>query len=88
MMPGFLTTYLIKVAFQPQSFFEQVWDMNGSCLHTLVCPQNSFLDIAQVVILKRAVIVMGGSKHFMIFKLTNFGDHYVFPSEWKSPPVS
>ncbi|VDK33829.1 unnamed protein product [Taenia asiatica] len=64
----------------------KVWDMNGSCLHTLVCPQNSFLDIAQVVILKRAVIVMGGSKHFMIFKLTNFGDHYVFPSEWKSPP--
>ncbi|KAH9283386.1 WD repeat-containing protein 49 [Echinococcus granulosus] len=64
----------------------KVWDMNGSCLHTLVCPHNTFLDVAQVVILKRAVIVMGGSKHFIIFRSTNFGDHYVFPSEWKSPP--
>ncbi|CDS41509.1 WD repeat containing protein 49 [Echinococcus multilocularis] len=64
----------------------KVWDMNGSCLHTLVCPHNTFLDVAQVVILKRAVIVMGGSKHFIIFKSTNFCDHYVFPSEWKSPP--
>ncbi|VDD74035.1 unnamed protein product [Mesocestoides corti] len=64
----------------------KVWDMNGHCQHTLVCSKNSFLDVTQVVILKRAVIVIGGSKHFTVFKMTNFNDHFVYPSEWKSPP--
>ncbi|VDL20227.1 unnamed protein product [Hymenolepis diminuta] len=63
-----------------------VWDMNGHCLHTLICKQNAFLDVSGIVVLKRAVIIIGGGKHFIIFKMTNFNDHFVYPSEWKCPP--
>ncbi|VDN99851.1 unnamed protein product [Rodentolepis nana] len=62
----------------------KVWDMNGHCLHTLVCKQNAFLDVSGIVVLKRGVIVIGGGKHFIVFRMTNFNDHFVFPSGWKS----
>nr|CUU98598.1 hypothetical transcript [Hymenolepis microstoma] len=61
----------------------KVWDMNGHCLHTLVCKQNAFLDVSGIVVLKRGVIVIGGGKHFIVFRMTNFNDHFVYPSDWK-----
>ncbi|VDK84175.1 unnamed protein product [Dibothriocephalus latus] len=66
--------------------FNQVWDMNAHCHHTLICFTNAVTDISHIVILRRAVIVMGNSKHFTAFKMTNFDEHYVFPSEWKGAP--
>ncbi len=62
--------------------------MTGRCHHTLVCFMGALSDVSQVVILKRAVIVIGSSRHFTAFKMTNFTDHFVFPSEWKGAPVS
>uniref|UniRef100_A0A0X3PVZ8 WD repeat-containing protein 49 n=2 Tax=Schistocephalus solidus TaxID=70667 RepID=A0A0X3PVZ8_SCHSO len=64
----------------------KVWDMNAHCHHTLICFTNAVTDISHIVILRRAVIVMGNSKHFTAFKMTNFDEHYVFPSEWKGAP--
>nr|VZI23965.1 unnamed protein product [Spirometra erinaceieuropaei] len=66
----------------------KVWDMNAHCHHTLICFTNAVTDISHIVVLRRAVIVMGNSKHFTAFKMTNFDEHYVFPSEWKGAPVS
>ncbi|BHF64785.1 hypothetical protein SprV_0200779200 [Sparganum proliferum] len=64
----------------------KVWDMNAHCHHTLICFTNAVTDISHIVVLRRAVIVMGNSKHFTAFKMTNFDEHYVFPSEWKGAP--
>ncbi|KER22048.1 hypothetical protein T265_09764 [Opisthorchis viverrini] len=64
----------------------KIWDMNGHCHHTLICFGGAHAEVGQVVILKRAVIVMGNSNHFTVFRTTNFRDHYVYPSEWKGGP--
>ncbi|CAL8105784.1 unnamed protein product [Calicophoron daubneyi] len=64
----------------------KIWDMNGYCHHTLICFGGAHAEVGQVVILKRAVIVMGSSNHFTVFRTTNFRDHYVYPSEWKGGP--
>ncbi|VEL06870.1 unnamed protein product [Protopolystoma xenopodis] len=63
-----------------------VWDMNGQCMHTLICFGGDPGDVGQVVILKRCVIVMGSSNHFTVFRMTNFRDHFVYPSEWSGGP--
>ncbi|KAF7233512.1 hypothetical protein EG68_05686 [Paragonimus skrjabini miyazakii] len=64
----------------------KIWDMNGHCHHTLICFGGAHAEVGQIVILKRAVIVMGSSNHFTVFRTTNFRDHYVYPSEWKGGP--
>ncbi|CAH8848773.1 unnamed protein product [Trichobilharzia szidati] len=64
----------------------KIWDMNGYCYHTLICYGGSHAEVGQIVILKRAIIVMGNSTHFTVFRTTNFRDHYVYPSEWKGGP--
>ncbi|CAH8527445.1 unnamed protein product [Heterobilharzia americana] len=64
----------------------KIWDMNGYCYHTLICYGGAHGEIGQIVILKRAIIVLGNSNHFTVFRTTNFRDHYVYPSEWKGGP--
>lgn len=67
----------------------KIWDMNGYCHNTLICSSNNnntHNEVDQIVILKRAVIAIGNSNHFTIFQTTDFHNHYVYPSQWKSGP--
>ncbi|KAI4815131.1 hypothetical protein KUCAC02_005294 [Chaenocephalus aceratus] len=61
----------------------KVWDFNGRCLHRMNAGLGRSVDISQVLLLRRSVLVMGWDRMFTVFRLHSFSQSYVEPSEWK-----
>ncbi|XP_071353343.1 cilia- and flagella-associated protein 337-like [Trachinotus anak] len=61
----------------------KVWDFNGRCLHRMNAGLGRAVDISQVLLLKRSILVMGWERMVTVFRLHSFSQSFVEPSEWK-----
>ncbi|XP_049432151.1 WD repeat-containing protein 49-like [Epinephelus fuscoguttatus] len=61
----------------------KVWDFNGRCLHRMNAGLGRAVEISQVLLLKRSILVMGWERMLTVFRLHSFSQSFVEPSEWK-----
>ncbi|XP_067102682.1 cilia- and flagella-associated protein 337-like [Osmerus mordax] len=61
----------------------KVWDFNGHCHHRLDAGREQALEISQLLVLNRSVLVMGWGRMLTVFRLHSFSQFFVQPSEWK-----
>ncbi|XP_027136264.1 WD repeat-containing protein 49 isoform X2 [Larimichthys crocea] len=61
----------------------KVWDFNGRCLHRMNAGLGQAVEISQVLLLKRSILVMGWERMLTVFRLHSFSQSFVEPSEWK-----
>ncbi|XP_053479394.1 WD repeat-containing protein 49-like isoform X2 [Ictalurus furcatus] len=58
----------------------KVWDFNGHCHHRLNACRDLAVEISQILVLKRTVLVFGWDRVISVFRMNSFS---VQPSEWK-----
>uniref|UniRef100_UPI0037E78F68 cilia- and flagella-associated protein 337-like n=1 Tax=Semicossyphus pulcher TaxID=241346 RepID=UPI0037E78F68 len=61
----------------------KVWDFNGRCLHRMNAGLGRAVEISQILLLKRSILVMGWERMLTVFRLQSFSQSFVEPSEWK-----
>ncbi|XP_042270251.1 WD repeat-containing protein 49-like [Thunnus maccoyii] len=61
----------------------KVWNLNGRCLHRMNAGLGRAVEISQVLLLKRSILVMGWERMLTVFRLHSFSQSFVEPSEWK-----
>ncbi|KAK3570238.1 hypothetical protein QTP86_017141, partial [Hemibagrus guttatus] len=61
----------------------KVWDFNGHCHHRLNACRDLAVDISQILVLKRTVLVLGWDRVITVFRMNSFSRFFVQPSEWK-----
>ncbi|XP_031716832.1 WD repeat-containing protein 49, partial [Anarrhichthys ocellatus] len=61
----------------------KVWDFSGRCLHRMNAGLGRAVEISQVLLLKRRILVMGWERMLTVFRLHSFSQSFVEPSEWK-----
>ncbi|XP_068571471.1 cilia- and flagella-associated protein 337-like isoform X2 [Cebidichthys violaceus] len=61
----------------------KVWDFSGRCLHRMNASLGRAVEISQVLLLKRSILVMGWERMLTVFRLHSFSQSFVEPSEWK-----
>ncbi|KAL6478596.1 hypothetical protein MHYP_G00120290 [Metynnis hypsauchen] len=61
----------------------KVWDFNGHCHHSLNAGRGLAVEIAQILVLKRTVLVLGWERMITVFRLNSFSQYFVQPAEWK-----
>ncbi|XP_075956666.1 cilia- and flagella-associated protein 337-like [Anarhichas minor] len=61
----------------------KVWDFSGRCLHRMNAGLGRAVEISQVLLLKRSILVMGWERMLTVFRLHSFSQSFVEPSEWK-----
>uniref|UniRef100_A0AAY4DDV3 WD repeat domain 49 n=1 Tax=Denticeps clupeoides TaxID=299321 RepID=A0AAY4DDV3_9TELE len=61
----------------------KVWDFNGYCHHKLNAGRDRPVEISQVLVLKRTVLMVGWERIITVFRLCDFSQFFVQPSEWK-----
>ncbi|KAJ7995352.1 hypothetical protein DPEC_G00243670 [Dallia pectoralis] len=61
----------------------KIWDFNGHCHHRLNAGRDQAVEISQILVLKRTVLVMGWERMLTVFRLHSFSQFFVQPSEWK-----
>ncbi|KAG8511468.1 WD repeat-containing protein 49, partial [Galemys pyrenaicus] len=61
----------------------KVWDFNGYCHHTLCVGQEGVVDISQILVLKKTILITGWERAITIFRPQNFNQFFIKPEEWK-----
>ncbi|KAM9190042.1 cilia- and flagella-associated protein 337 isoform 1-T1 [Dugong dugon] len=69
----------------------KIWDFNGYCHHTLNVGQDGAVDISQILVLKKTILVTGWERYVMlhtkltitVFRPQNFNQSFIQPEEWK-----
>ncbi|XP_016071182.1 PREDICTED: WD repeat-containing protein 49 [Miniopterus natalensis] len=61
----------------------KIWDFNGYCHHTLNVGQDGAVDISQILVLKRTILVTGWDRAITVFRPQNFNQFFIQPEEWK-----
>ncbi|ELW64810.1 WD repeat-containing protein 49 [Tupaia chinensis] len=61
----------------------KVWDFNGYCHHTLNVGQDGAVDISQILVLKKTILVIGWERAIMVFRRQNFNQFFIQSEEWK-----
>ncbi|XP_039713480.1 cilia- and flagella-associated protein 337 [Pteropus medius] len=61
----------------------KVWDFNGYCHHTLNVGQEGAVDISQILVLKKTILVIGWDRAITVFRPQNFNQFFIQPGEWK-----
>ncbi|XP_072551333.1 cilia- and flagella-associated protein 337-like isoform X2 [Salminus brasiliensis] len=61
----------------------KVWDFNGHCHHSLNAGRGLAVEISQILVLKRTVLVLGWERLITVFRLNSFSQYFVQPAEWK-----
>ncbi|MBN3299728.1 WDR49 protein, partial [Amia calva] len=61
----------------------KVWDFNGHCYHKLNAGLDQAVEISQILMLKRTVLVLGWERMITVFRMNSFTQFFVQPSEWK-----
>ncbi|KAM3616504.1 uncharacterized protein V6R79_019037 [Siganus canaliculatus] len=60
----------------------KVWDFSGRCLHRMNASLGRAVEVTQVLLLKRSILVMGRERMLTVFHLRSFSQSSVEPSEW------
>ncbi|XP_051055191.1 WD repeat-containing protein 49 [Phodopus roborovskii] len=61
----------------------KVWDFNGYCHHTLNVGQDGVVDISQILVLKKTILVVGWERAVTVFRPQNFNQFSIQSEEWK-----
>ncbi|KAM4889331.1 cilia- and flagella-associated protein 337 [Thomomys bottae] len=61
----------------------KVWDFNGHCHHTLNVRQDGTVDISQILVLKKTILVVGWESAITVFRRQNFNQFSIPSEEWK-----
>ncbi|XP_023593720.1 WD repeat-containing protein 49 [Trichechus manatus latirostris] len=61
----------------------KIWDFNGYCHHTLNVGQDGVVDISQILVLKKTILVTGWERTITVFRPQNFNQFFIQPEEWK-----
>ncbi|XP_038273565.1 WD repeat-containing protein 49 isoform X3 [Dermochelys coriacea] len=61
----------------------KIWDFNGHCHHKLNVGRDRAVDISQIMVLKRTILVTGWDRIITVFRLSNLTQFFVLPAEWK-----
>ncbi|XP_041458844.1 WD repeat-containing protein 49-like isoform X1 [Lytechinus variegatus] len=61
----------------------KVWDFNGHCHHLLNAGMGNSVDISQIAVLKRSLVVIGWDRYITLFRNQQINQYMVEPSEWK-----
>nr|XP_025042861.1 WD repeat-containing protein 49 isoform X1 [Pelodiscus sinensis] len=61
----------------------KIWDFNGHCHHKLSVGRDRAVDISQIMVLKRTILVTGWDRKITVFRLSSLTQFFVLPSEWK-----
>ncbi|XP_037697279.1 WD repeat-containing protein 49 isoform X2 [Choloepus didactylus] len=61
----------------------KVWDFNGYCHHTLNIGQEGAVDISQILVLKKTILVIGWERAITVFRSQSFNQFFIHPEEWK-----
>ncbi|KAK7811522.1 hypothetical protein U0070_006084, partial [Myodes glareolus] len=61
----------------------KVWDFNGYCHHTLTVGQDGVVDISQILVLKKTILVVGWERAVTVFRPQNFNQFSIQSEEWK-----
>ncbi|KAM7331310.1 hypothetical protein ACRRTK_010499 [Alexandromys fortis] len=61
----------------------KVWDFNGYCHHSLNAGQDGVVDISQILVLKKSILVVGWERAVTVFRPQNFNQFSIQSEEWK-----
>ncbi|KAI5132083.1 Wd Repeat-Containing Protein 49 [Manis pentadactyla] len=61
----------------------KVWDFSGYCHHTLYVGQEGAVDISQILVLKKTILVTGWERTITVFRPQNFNQFFIQPEKWK-----
>ncbi|KAM3930625.1 cilia- and flagella-associated protein 337 [Leptodactylus fuscus] len=61
----------------------KIWDFNGHCHHKLNAGRDRAVEISQILVLKRTILVVGWERIITVFRLNSLTQYLVQPSEWK-----
>ncbi|XP_044107662.1 WD repeat-containing protein 49 [Neovison vison] len=61
----------------------KVWDFSGYCYHTLNVGREGAVDISQILVLKKTILVTGWERALTVFRLQNFNQFFIQPEKWK-----
>ncbi|XP_044944539.1 WD repeat-containing protein 49 isoform X2 [Mustela putorius furo] len=61
----------------------KVWDFSGYCHHTLNVGREGAVDISQILVLKKTILVTGWERAITVFRLQNFNQFFIQPEKWK-----
>ncbi|XP_032197663.1 WD repeat-containing protein 49 isoform X2 [Mustela erminea] len=61
----------------------KVWDFSGYCHHTLNVGREGAVDISQILVLKKTILVTCWERAIMVFRLQNFNQFFIQPEKWK-----
>ncbi|XP_014389046.1 PREDICTED: WD repeat-containing protein 49 [Myotis brandtii] len=61
----------------------KVWDFNGYCHHTLTVGKEGVVDISQILVLKKTILVTGWDRAITVFRPQNFNQFFIHPEEWE-----
>ncbi|XP_073753789.1 cilia- and flagella-associated protein 337 isoform X5 [Callorhinus ursinus] len=61
----------------------KVWDFSGYCHHTLNVGREGVVDISQILVLKKTILVTGWERAITVFRLQNFNHFFIQPEKWK-----
>ncbi|XP_060232929.1 WD repeat-containing protein 49 [Meriones unguiculatus] len=61
----------------------KVWDFNGYCHHTLNVGQDGVVDISQILVLKKTILIVGWERSVTVFRPQNFNQFFIQSEEWK-----
>ncbi|XP_077204614.1 cilia- and flagella-associated protein 337 [Paroedura picta] len=61
----------------------KIWDFNGHCHYQLNAGRDRAVEISQILVLSRTILVLGWDRMITIFHLSSLTQSLVQPSEWK-----
>ncbi|XP_054839505.1 WD repeat-containing protein 49 [Eublepharis macularius] len=61
----------------------KIWDFNGHCHHQLNAGRDRAVEISQILILSRTILVLGWDRMITVFCLSSLTQSFVQPSDWK-----
>ncbi|KAM5291824.1 LOW QUALITY PROTEIN: cilia- and flagella-associated protein 337 [Ctenodactylus gundi] len=61
----------------------KVWDFNGYCQHTLSVGHDGAVNISQILVLKKTILVTGWKRVITVFRPQNFNQFFIHSDEWK-----
>ncbi|XP_045644685.1 WD repeat-containing protein 49 [Ursus americanus] len=61
----------------------KVWDFSGYCHHTLKVGREGAVDISQILVLKKTILVTGWERAITVFRLQNCNQFFIQPEKWK-----
>ncbi|XP_059802805.1 WD repeat-containing protein 49-like isoform X3 [Hypanus sabinus] len=61
----------------------KIWDFNGHCHHKLNAGRDQAVEISQILVLKRSILILGWESTITVFRMDTLTEFLVQPSEWK-----